>query len=271
LPRLRQDFAVETKTVYDLWRQRKITHETVLKVVIQWRLAGGEKLYNSVLWTQSHELSRTYQTLADHLRDTHERQMYSFKTSPGCIAWQKQYHPDFWGKKIRFKALVLCGATQTAKTQKALSFYGPNHTLIVNCQGLGTNLPSLREFNREIHKCIVFDEAVSSQVLHNKKVFQAGVEELTLSQSTCNINAYKVWLYALPMVLCTNHFQWKSETKAVMQPEDEKYLSENLIDGSLKYEDVWFQAQEAEYYDDDGVNPFSDFDEALAFAEDFQA
>ena len=112
----------------------------------------------------------------------------------------------------------------------------------MNCQGLGSNLPSLRNFRRTEHLCIVFDEVGSQQVLANKLVFQAGFDELTLSQSVCNVAAHAVWLYGVPRTLCSNHFQLVSEPAAPMALEDEEYLAKNLISGSLPLGEVWFDA-----------------------------
>ena len=88
----------------------------------------------------------------------------------------------------------------------------------------------------------MFDEVCSRQVLANKLVFQAGVDEFTLSQSVCNVAAYSVWLYGVPMILCSNHFQLVSEPSAPMAPEDEEYLAKNLINGSLPLGELWFEA-----------------------------
>ncbi len=81
-------------------------------------------------------------------------------------------------------------------------------------------------------------------MLANKLVFQACVDELTLSQSVCNVAAYSVWLYGVPMILCSHHFQLVSEPAAPMAPEDEEYLAKNLINGSLPLGEVWFEAAE---------------------------
>jgi hypothetical protein len=73
-------------------------------------------------------------------------------------------------------------------------------------------------------------------------VFQAGVDLLTLSQSVCNDAAHAVWLYGVPRTLCSNHFQLVSEPAAPTALEDEEYLAQDLLSGSLPLGVVWFDA-----------------------------
>ena len=110
---------------------------------------------------------------------------------------------------------------------------------MVNCQGLGTNLPSLRQFSREKHLCIIFDECSSQQVLANELVFQAGVDPVTLGQSACNVHAYEIWLHAVPMILCSNDFQMVSSNNEAMTQAEEDWLTTNIIDGSLPAGETW--------------------------------
>ena len=94
--------------------------------------------------------------------------------------------------------------------------------------------------------CIVFDEVTSQQVLANKMVFQAGVDPLTLSQSPCNQHAYQVWLYKVPMILCSNFFQKESMNGSPMSDEDVDYLKKNIIDASLPEGELWYYKNDDE-------------------------
>ena len=58
----------------------------------------------------------------------------------------------------RFSTLVLGGPGQVGKSSFAQSILGKTVTPTVQCQGLGKDLPSLREFCPDWHQCIVFDE-----------------------------------------------------------------------------------------------------------------
>ncbi len=111
-------------------------------------------------------------------------------------------------------ALPLKGKSQSGKTHKAISIFGHSRFLVVNCQGLGANLPSLCTFSRENHMCIIFHECCSRHVLANKLVFQAGVDPVTLGQSVCNAHAYQIWLHAVPMILCSNDFQMLAASRS---------------------------------------------------------
>lgn len=239
-PCLCQDFAVSSKTIFDLWSQRKLTHDIAKKLAVSLRVMGAERLTASILWMQEREYSFRDADAARTLRTHHESALHAFKCSDDIVEWHSQFAGDTTGKKARFKALLLQGSSRTGKTRKAISLFGHEHTLVVNCQGLGSNMPSLRGFRRSEHLCIIFDEASSQQVLANKMVFQAGVDKLTMSQSQCNTNAYEVWLYSIPMVLCSNDFQLTSRPSAPMAPEDEEYLRMNIVDASLPNGEAWF-------------------------------
>ena len=73
----------------------------------------------------------------------------------------------------------------------ASSLFGFARTLSVNCQGLGTVLPSLRAYTPELYDAIAFDEISKQQVLHNKLVFQCGPAPVELPQSVCNQHMHK--------------------------------------------------------------------------------
>lgn len=237
-----QDFAITYKMIHDLWSLRKVSNENAKVLAVHARCLGADRLCSFVDWSEERELAMAYNRKAATLRQQHEDKLVTFKVSKGQLAWQRQYDPATVEEFTRFKALLLVGNTECGKSRKATSIFGHSRTLVVNCQGLGSNLPSLRNFRRSEHSAIVFDEAVSEQVLANKLVFQAGVDELTLSQSACNAHAYKVWLYAVPMILCTNGFQMKSRPDAPMAVEDEEYLAKNIIDGSLDdFNAPWFE------------------------------
>ena len=58
----------------------------------------------------------------------------------------------------RFPLLVLRYPSQVGRDSFAQSILGKAATPSVQCQGLGKDLPSLRKFRPDAHKCIVFDE-----------------------------------------------------------------------------------------------------------------
>jgi hypothetical protein len=108
---------------------------------------------------------------------------------------------------FRHKPLLLRGASQSGKTRKAVSLFGVERTLQLNCQGLGSALPALQGFRRNFNRAIVYDEICEKQMLNNKPVFQAGSAPVVLGQSACNQHAYERWLYNIPMILCSSTFR----------------------------------------------------------------
>ena len=253
-----QDFPITYKMIHDLWALQKLSHDSARDLCIRARCANADKLMAFIDWTESRELSRMYKKRAVSLRQKHEDMLCTFKTTQPQLEWLRQYEPQTIESHLRFKALLLVGSTSSGKSRKACSIYGHTSTLVVNCQGLGSNLPSLRSFRRSDHRCIVFDEVCSAQVLANKLVFQAGTDELTLSQSVCNVAAYQVWLFGVPMILCSNHFQMKSQQGAPMAPEDEEYLAKNILDGSLPPGEKWFEEIDSHEPVDSGSDTHSE-------------
>lgn len=228
------------KNLHSWWSQRKLSHDVVKTLAVHCRILGAERLIATVNWMEERELSMLYGEQATKLREAQEVQLLNFKTTKPILEWQRQYTCPESERPLRHKPLLFIGASCSGKTRKAISLYGHANTLVVNCQGLGSNLPSLRAFRRSEHLCIVFDEISSAQVLANKMVFQAGVDELTLAQSQCNAHAYTVWLYGVPMVLCSNDFQLQSTPKAKMADEDVAYLAKNIINASLPPGELWY-------------------------------
>ena len=205
---------------------------------MEYRVQGAERITATINWTEEKELSFGNMDLAQRLREQQEAALGRFRTTAKNLKWLQQYVPE--SGLLRHMPMLMAGKSRSGKTKKACSIFGQRHTLAVNCQGLGKNLPSLREFRRSEHRCIVFDEISSDQVLANKLVFQAGIDKLTLAQSQCNAHAYDVWLYGVPMILCSNFFQMASMPHAPMAEEDVEYLEKNIIDASLPDNKVWY-------------------------------
>ena len=67
------------------------------------------------------------------------------------------------------------------------------------------------------------DEADYKMVIGNKALFQSGLEQVTLGQSTCNAYAYQVWLYAVPIIVSTN--DWMLGAKA----HERAWLEKNSV------------------------------------------
>jgi hypothetical protein len=237
-----QAFNVTFKQIHGLWSGRKITHGTAKAYCKRSRCMGADRLFSNVCWVEERELADAQRMQADARRAELEGSLGEFRSTKRILQWQTQYHLRS-SMQLRFKPLLLQGPTRCGKTRKAISIFGHDRTMVVNCQGLGAALPSLREFCRERFSCILFDEISSIQVLRNKLVFQAGVDPVVLGQSACNQHAYTAWLFGVPMILCSNDFQLKSRDDSPMLEVDEEYLENNIVDASLPEGALWYVDQ----------------------------
>ena len=169
--------------------------------------------------------------LARHLRP--------FIKHPMVEQWKQQYDPSRYGEDRRFQTLLLRGASRKGKTCFAESLFGEKNSIIVQCQGLGTNLPSLRHFDRTVHRCIIFDEVSHEQILNNKALFQAGKNVLDLAQSNCGGFHYSIWPYQIAMVCCSNKFATTLH-EGLSDVEAEDWLQQNLCIVGLEKNQSWF-------------------------------
>ena len=236
---LAQEFLISFKMVHDHWASKKITHDVARELAMRSRSLGSDKLVHLITWIEEREQTEQICRRADALRGVLVSSLGTFRPSPKIVVWQGQYIASAVERMLRYMALLLRGRSKSGKTRKAINLFGHARSLVVNCQGLGANLPSLRAFSREKHKCIIFDECNSRQVLPNKLVFQAGVDPVTLGQSACNSHAYKIWLHAVPMILCSNDFQMVSNVSAPLSSEEVEWLAANIIVASLLEGEAW--------------------------------
>ena len=147
------------------------------------------------------ERERSEQQARDALLARLEEGLGAFRDHPNIAKILQQYIDAKHGKPAwRFKVLLLQCHMRMGNSQKAMSLFGIKGSLLVNCQGLETDLPSLRMVASGEPLCIVFDEISAEQVLANKLVFQAGPWPVTLGQSACGQHAYTLNLCALLMI-----------------------------------------------------------------------
>ena len=153
-----------------------------------------------------------------------KRAMRPFVMMPAAVVeWLGQYERPEIHQLFRYKPLVLDGPTRFGKTTWAMSFFGPEQTLQVNCQNITS--PNLLAWKRQCltYKAILFDEGSWQLIFENKMLFQAGPCSIDLGQSATNCNAYKVFVFGTPMIVCSNEF-WKDISDA-----GRSYLEQNII------------------------------------------
>ena len=142
------------------------------------------------------------------------------KTIPVVDAWLSELSAT----RDRKKFLVLNGPSRLGKTQFAISLFGLERTLEVNCAS--ADHPPLRAFSPKNHKCVVFDEASTSMVVSNKRLFQSPNCQVIIGLSPTNMNAYPVYLNDAALIVCTN--TWHHEL-AAMKDADAQWLRQNMV------------------------------------------
>ena len=223
-----------------LWQAGKMTHESCKEELVKSRGSGLQCCYAMVEFVESKEKSVMSDAQIEILGSHLSSKMLAFKSHPDVDEWKRQYEIENLGKLVRYKILLLVGKSRSGKTQFAKSLFGNTKTMVLNCQGLGTAIPSLREVNRAVHSCIVFDEVCEKQVLDNKVLFQAGIEKVALAQSRCGGFRYDIWPYGLAMILCSNKFLMTVHDG--LEDDEEDWLRANIVVVERKVGDLWYEA-----------------------------
>lgn len=121
-----------------------------------------------------------------------------------CRDFVSNQHLDESFSLRRFKFLVYDGPSRMGKTELAMSWFGPANTLCVNAQD--TVSPNLRPMQSGRYSAIVFDEGNWELAAANKAMFQSSSRSVELSQSQCNDRCYRVLLFRVPLIICSNSF-----------------------------------------------------------------
>lgn len=236
-----QDLRISAKSVMHLWQSRKISHTAAIRDLLACRDPAAHRLWQFVGAVRDGEEAEAGRQGMSEVVARAPSLLGAFREHLMIDRWLALFRPEAIEQSLRFKSLLLRGASRSGKSCKAQSIFGIERTLCVNCQGLGTALPSIRAFNRQAHDAILWDEISPAQVLANKLVFQSGPMTVTLSQSACNGFAYEKWLFGTPHVLCSNDFQMENRSGLRQMPaEDLDWLQANIIEAALEPGEVWF-------------------------------
>ena len=152
----------------------------------------------------------------------------AFRKSPQVNMWRAQYlkakllRSREGQKMTRFKFLVLCGDSRFGKTRSACSLYGCSQTYVAQCQGV--TQPSLAGLDPRRDRCIVLDEP-SPDLVDSCKVFlQASLEGSELYQSPTQRFTRWVWVYAMPIIICTNDWIHENDNSLLA-----RWIRENQV------------------------------------------
>ena len=234
-----QDFAVPAKMIMQQWTARKLSDEQVRTDLVHSRCPRAPAMLSAVATMIAQAEKMDIDAEAQRVLMKLESTLGSFCSLPSIDTWLSTFHDPIQQPRFRRQCLLLRGASRTGKTQKALSLFGYQCTLVVNCQGLGTHLPCLRSYDRAKHRAIVFDEIDESQVLANKLVFQAGPWPVHLSQSVCNQHSYSKWFYGCAMILCSNTFRMSAQD-GLDDVAAIDWLQSNIVDAKLPEGRAWY-------------------------------
>ena len=232
---------MQTKFVMNLWRENKISHATCITDLLRAREPQSLKLVEIIQGFEAQELADNIQrqsreavlaVFAKHAR---------FRRHATVQAYQLQIDKSRFGQVDRAKSLLLCGSSGTGKTSFAIGLAGgPLKALVVNCQGLGSNLPSVADYHRRGYEGVVWDEISREQVLANKKIFQCSIHACELGQSACNQHAYTIWPYLMKNILCSNKLVMDRALDPELEPEDEDWLKANVMQAHLPKGMTWY-------------------------------
>ena len=189
---------VEPGFVYELWRKRKMSHEVCIDQLMMSRGRGCRGYVADVEYNLKWERAKAQAAQKVVLEAL--IQWKPNKELAVVLEWVQMHRAKF-GTATRFKFLVLNGPSRFGKTSYAKNVFGPDVTLVLSCQG--ALQPALDRLEPH-HRCIVCDEANHEMVCRNKQVFQAGLDQVQLGQSQCNQHAYTAFVYAMPIIVCTN-------------------------------------------------------------------
>ena len=161
----------------------------------------------------------------------------NFKTIPLVEEWRLWYDRKYYGVLTRFKFLVLAGDSRYGKTRFACNLWGCARTFVANCQGV--TQPSLMGYDPRLHRCILLDEPGPELVASCKVFLQAAVEGTEMFQSPTQRFVRWVWVYQVPIIICTNKWiSWQDNSDLA------RWIRENQV--LVEVHDFLFERPQAE-------------------------
>ena len=149
--------------------------------------------------------------------------MQAFKDVPLV---RERFLPHFQSIKPRYPFLVLEGPSKTGKTSFAKHITGdPTEVLEVNCANCPE--PDLRDFDCNVHRAILYDEANPQLVLSQRRLFQSPTCLLDMGCSQTNCHKYQVFVSGTMMIVCSN--TWSEQVDQLEHEGDAEWLQSNSI------------------------------------------
>ena len=202
------EFCCRASWTLGIWQIRKLSYRMARAEIIANR-DGVEPALAKMQAAWSAEIEEYMRRRKAEAISAVEENLKTFKEVFEVELWKDTYSRSIFngGNETRFKFLVLEGPSRFGKTRFACSLFGMANTFLCQCQGVSQ--PSLTAYDPRVHKCIVLDEPSRDLVDHCKVFLQASLEGTELFQSPTQRFTRWVWVYGVPIIVCTN--EWLKE------------------------------------------------------------
>ena len=213
-------YPVNGDWVFNLVQQDKIEYDDAKELIVRSGRGLARRLQDLNTW----RTARTEITSRDYIvaaQRQHEASNSPWRVIELVDKWkEKNTQPMMRRKKI----LVLVGPTGTGKTEYVKALFGPQHVLELNAAGMLH--PCLRQFDPDVHRCILWDEAEAILIAQNRKLFQCPAAFVELGFSPGGHLTYPVMVSKAVMVVCTN--RWDEQLE-MLAPGDRKWIEGNSV------------------------------------------
>ena len=213
------DHPVDLAFIFGLWRKYKMPSASAIEQIHKARGNGTRNYLAEIAlhdqWVRETASRTERETVLSMVR------MKGSKAFPEVTSWLMSFQAEN-DNRTRYKFLVLVGKSQVGKTRFAVQIHGAERTMVISAQGIKDII--LSDFRRDKHKCIVFDEGNAELAVKHKQIFQSGLDPVQLGVSATGMHAYRVWLYAVPIIITTNEWPGKG-----LRSDELEWLADNAI------------------------------------------
>ena len=229
---LTQDFQVPLTQIHSAWQRGKMSTVNAKAEILRSRGIGAEKMLKVFEFHEKQARELEAKRISNCVMSKLKSKEKKFRKHATVDKWRGQYENIHTDPDYRYLSLLLRGESQAKPLIDNLSLVGN-----------APDLPSIEAFDNQVHTAILWDEIDEQQVLHNKKVFQAPAEPVTLGQSKCNQFAYSKLLHGVAMILCSNTFDYPrgESTNSKLNAMDRDWILSNIYEVRLKEGDVWYE------------------------------
>jgi len=125
-----QDFAVPAKLIMQQWTARKLSDKQVWTDLVHSRCPRAPAMLSAVATLIAQAEKMDTDADAQRVLMKLESTLGSFCSLPSIDKWSSSFHDAIQQQRFRRQCLLLRGASRTGKTQKALSLFGYQSTLV---------------------------------------------------------------------------------------------------------------------------------------------